>query len=243
MDAWEKRQQLYFRLFHLFEKYEELSIEQIRSLLGKDNISFTEEGLFDVFYDIYCKSGCLIRNDYWSGESTYKFLDRYFWDSSYSKHYYDFKVDDNEDKEFILISDTHIGNSKLESFSLIEGVYDYAVKRKVPKVFHLGDIFSGNLGNGFNKEEMMRQLNLFLEKYPDTSNDGVMTIACLGNHDEWIHGFFNKMKYAHNPLEALYDLRGLGNIIIVFRLFQENVLVRIFLIKKFILHIDYFIVL
>lgn len=201
---------LYCKLYTFFETYKELSIEQIRSLLRKDEISFCEKDLFDVLYTMYCKDGALVRNDKWTKEATFKLLDKYYWDSRYSEHYYNFDVDDHRDKDFILIADTHIGNPKLEDFSLIEEVYDYAVEKKIPKVFHLGDVFSGNTGNGISKEELLQQLNLFLNNYPDTAKDGVVTMANLGNHDEWLHGFFDQMRYTKDPVEALFDLRGLG---------------------------------
>ena len=49
----------------------------------------------------------------------------------------------SSDKRFVLIADTHIGNFEVQSFDIINGVYDYCVKNNIKHVFHLGDLFDG----------------------------------------------------------------------------------------------------
>lgn len=220
-------------IYELFYKYQELSINEIRSLLTEKNESFSEEDLLGVLYDIYCKRGMLVRTDYWEKDSTFKMVDSYYYDSAYSKHFYRFIDNGTKDKEFILISDTHIGNPDLENYHLLDNIYAYAAANNIQRVFHLGDIFAGKYANSFSANELDQQISLFKEMYPNTYSDGILTFANLGNHDEWINGFLNLNKTIKNPLNKIFDLRRLGEINESFNLIPRDRFYIKFSNKKF----------
>lgn len=210
---------LYSDVRSLFESNEKLTLSEIKSLLEKENKSFLSEDLFCVLNDLLVNDGILIKNDYWEKEAQYVYLDRHYWDSSYSRHYYSFEVDNCLDKKFLLIGDTHIGNNEMESFKLLDKVYDVAIREGATKCFHLGDVFEGKGTCNLTKEEELRQLYLFLENYPKPSPEEIKTYALVGNHDEWLHGFF-QLTYEHQ-LERCYDLRQLTKKIPSFYMFPR----------------------
>lgn len=192
---------------HLF--YDELSKKltpsEIKSLLTKQNITISDEDLHYLLTYMLVRYGELIREDYWTGEPVYTLLDYHHKDSSFSKHYYKFEVNDSNNKKILLLSDTHIGDSQKEDFKLLHNIYDFAIKNGATKCFHCGDLFAGSInGANLTEEEAFRQLKLFIEEYPHPNPNEMMTYANLGNHDEQLNEYF-KSRYWWE----YFDLRGL----------------------------------
>ena len=193
---------LAFIIENLFHKYKELTIEQISEFLNKE---YDLKEIYEAINYLLVYRGVIIRDDYWSKDAIFKYVsNEYFQNSFYTKHYYSFTVDDTNNKKFLLISDTHIGNSKLENYKMLYNVYEFALKNGVTNCFHMGDIFSGIIGKSWSEEDILNQISLFGESYPNF--DGIKTYALIGNHDEFINGFFNKYNM-FIPFE--YDLRQL----------------------------------
>ena len=189
----------------LFKKHKKLTLRQVQELLRQDGcLKSIEEIEYEVNL-LLADQGLLLRDDFWSKEALYRYIsNEHFQDSALTKSYYSFQVDDDQSKKFLLISDTHIGNPDLENFDMIKSVYQYAITHQITHCFHLGEIFSGIKLDDWNDEEILRQLNLFIEHYP--SSEKIKTYALIGNHDETIHGF-----YHHNILlPYTYDLRQLA---------------------------------
>lgn len=183
-----------------------LTIIQIKELLDNNNLFYTIEEINLALNILMVDYGKIIRDDYWSKECIYRYVSNsYFQNSSYTRHYYSFNVDDYNDKKILLISDTHIGNPELENFKLLQNIYDYASENDINKCFHLGDIFSGTYYQKWSEEEIEHQLDSFRSYYP--KNSEIKTYFLIGNHDEHIHGYFD---YKTNYIKSTYDLRQLS---------------------------------
>lgn len=212
-DAFGKILSLKSKVEKLFRTHYKLNISQIKSLLKADNISVTDEDLFAVMFQLFIDDGLIVKDDFWNKESEYHILNSRQENSVYSRNYYSYTVDNEENKDltFLLISDTHIGNKEIEDFKLLDKVYDKAIALGIKKCFHLGDIFAGKQKEIPTQDELLYQLNSFINNYPSPTKEELQTIALIGNHDEWIHGFFDIIK--NIQLEYLYDLRNLTDFI------------------------------
>ena len=183
----------------------------LKSLLQAKGFSFDDEDFFGIISKLLIYDGCIQRDDYWNRGAVYSYIKNpHLHDSSYSRHHYSFTVDDNiSDKHFVVIADTHIGNPNFEDFRMLDNIYDFAIADGVDKCFHMGDLFDGKIGKNFSEEEMLSQLNSFISFYPMPYPWEMCTYADIGNHDEYIHGFFHPdVKKEEQPY--LYDLRELN---------------------------------
>ena len=188
-----------------------LTILELKSLLHAKRFSFDDEDLFSIISNLLIQDGCIQRDDYWDRGAVYSYIKNlHLHNSSYSKHHYSFTVDDNvSDKSFVVIADTHVGHPEFEDFQMLDCIYDFAITEGVNKCFHMGDLFAGKIGKNFSKEEMVSQLNSFISSYPMPYPWEMCTYTNIGNHDEYIHGFFHpNIKDKQQPY--IYDLRDLN---------------------------------
>mgnify|MGYP005762158533 CR=1 FL=1 len=191
---------LIFIIEKLFINYGSLTINHIREILnGKYSIADIE---FAINY-LLVNRGIIVRDDFWSADAVYKYIaDKYLHDSTYTRHYFSFEVDDNKEKKVLLISDTHIGNSELENYKMLHNIYEFSLQHGVTKCFHMGDIFSRVVNGFWKREDILNQFSLFEKYYPNF--DEIKTYAIIGNHDEYINGFFEKQ-----PIPFKHELRQL----------------------------------
>lgn len=191
---------LVFIMEKLFCNYKNLTIKQISKLL---NDEYSIEQIYEAVNYLLVNQGVIVRNDYWSTDPIYSYVSsKHYQNSSFTKHYYSFNVDDIKSKKFLLISDTHIGNSELENYKMLHAIYEFALQQGITKCFHMGDIFSGLISKNWNENDILKQFFLFNKFYPNYNE--IKTYALIGNHDEYINGFFNP-----RPLPFEYDLRQL----------------------------------
>ena len=196
-------------LEELFYKFSNLNMLQIKQNLECKGLSYTIDEINLAISILMVVYGKIVRDDFWSTEPVYKYIsNRYFQNSSYTRHYYSFNVDDYNNKKFLLISDTHIGNPELENFQMLQNIYNFAISNGVNKCFHLGDIFSGSYYEKWSRDEMQYQLNLFVSYYP--KNSEIKTYSLIGNHDESLHGYF---EYKKSYEKSIYDLRQLSKFV------------------------------
>lgn len=184
---------------------------ELKSLLQTKEFSFDDEDFFGVISMLLISDGCIQRDDYWNRGAVYSYIKNpHLHDSGYSRHYYSFTVDDNvSDKCFVVLADTHVGHPEFEDFRMLDGIYSFAIGDGADKCFHMGDLFTGKMGDCFSKEEMLDQINSFISSYPKPYPWEMRTYVNVGNHDEYLHGFFHPdVKKEEQPY--LYDLRGLN---------------------------------
>ncbi len=192
--------QLEFIIGKLFFKYGELTIKQISSILKNE---YTIKDIELVISYLFVNRGIIVRDDYWDADPIYKYItDKHLHDSVYTRHYFSFNVDNNQNKKILLISDTHIGNSELENYKMLHNIYEFGLNHGVTKCFHMGDIFSRIVNESWKREDILNQFSLFEKYYPNF--DEIKTYAIIGNHDEYINGFFEKQ-----PIPFKYELRQL----------------------------------
>lgn len=185
------------------------NLSSIKSILNSNNIFLSNEEIFETLIFMLVNKGSIIRKDFWNKEPEYTLLTERYHDSSYTRNYYSFNCDSNEDKKFLLISDTHIGNNEIENIVLINNLYDYAIDRGASKCFHLGDLFEGNLSISNEAiDDFLRRMNKFKNEYPSPNPKEMMTYAIKGNHDKNIEKILNSLTYEntflfHNDLRRL----------------------------------------
>ena len=170
--------------------FETVSISRIKNYLDSKNISYTMDDLNACLNILLCEFSSIARHDCYSGEVLYEKLSERYQDTRYAKGFSDFYDDCKfNNKRFVLIADTHIGNVEVQSFDIINGVYNYCIKNNINNVFHLGDLLDGLkpsvLGDD-RLEKFDEQIKVFLDNYPNI--DGIKTYSICGNHDEVIHG-------------------------------------------------------
>lgn len=163
-----------------------------------NEIMFNNKMIYDVVESLLVAKGIIVRNDFINNEPEYTLLDKHLWSSSYSKSYSNLSDTDTEDKEILLISDTHIGNERIEDFKLLRNLYEYALNRKIKTCLHLGDLFDKNI-NGY--ADFLSNINLFMNNYPTAQ---IRTYAILGNHDLAYQDYFNSLSTFRN-----FDFRSL----------------------------------
>lgn len=111
----------------LFQTKDKLTLSEIEKLLTRQKYPYTKEELLCAIDSLFIDRGIIIKNDFWDQEAEYIRVDRHRESSSYSKHYYSFKVDNYETKKFLLIADTHIDNDEMEDFRLLDSLYNYSI--------------------------------------------------------------------------------------------------------------------
>ena len=196
----DKMYHLVFIIEKLFCNYRNLTIRQISKIL---NDEYSIEEIYEIVDYLLVDKAIIVRDDYWNADPVYRYVCyEYYQNSARTKHYYSFNVSDIKSKKFLLISDTHIGNSELENYKMLHNVYEFSIKCGITKSFHMGDIFSGLISENWNEEDILRQFFLFGKFYPNF--DEIKTYALVGNHDEYINGFLDR-----RPLPFEYDLRQL----------------------------------
>ena len=196
--------ELFENIFNIFlhcncHDNQSFSFDEIKSILKSRNILFDDVQL-NYALNILVSAGfeTIVRDDYYSGKTSYRKLSERFKASDYSMHYCNF-IDDMmyQDKKFVLIADTHIGNGVLQDFKVLDNIYDYCNLNDISVVFHLGDVFDGvkpansqtDLIRGIDNDYgrgIISQIKDFNNNYPNCN--GIITYSVCGNHDVLIHG-------------------------------------------------------
>ena len=199
----EKIYNLTLILEKIFQNYKNLNIKQIYELLNKE-YNLTE--INEAINYLLIEKGIIVRDDFWQKDAIYRYVSReYYQNSSLTKYYCSFNVDDYKSKKFLLLSDTHIGNFQLENYELLNNIYNFCIQQGVTKCFHTGDIFSSNCEISYSNKQIEKLFYLFNNFFPKCEE--IKTYALLGNHDERINGFFNQ-----KPIDYQYDLRQLNRL-------------------------------
>ena len=168
------------------------TLEQIQDELHQKGYFFSDKEVYMVLYKLICNWERVVRDDYWSGPSQYKYLDRYYWEHNVQRKYYSLEDDSvGTPKVMAFLSDTHIGNDKVYNAKIINGFYEFAVKNNATRCFHLGDLFEGirNVSDLEKEKEMFRQFEIFEKEYPFAPE--ILTFCLLGNHDKTIDDFLS----------------------------------------------------
>ena len=208
-----------FEIRRFFERYSSLTLSEIKALLSLSKEDYNEDMIKECLYNLLVRYGVIIKDDYWDGEPRYHYVESYRQDSTYTKSYYSFEANHCQNKKILLIADTHIGNPEFENFRVLRKVYEKGIELGANKCFHLGDIFTGIYGD-YSDEQIEKQIEAFIEHYPNPDQSEMMTYALLGNHDEWIRGSVNHiLKYGQ---AYYYDFRCLSRYIPSFYTFQRK---------------------
>lgn len=172
------------------DAYRLFSINDLISYLDYKNIEYTLDELKVCLNILLCEFSSIARHDLYSGKVLYEKLSERYQDTRFAKGFCDFYDDCKyDDKRFVLIADTHIGNYEVQSFDIINGIYNYCVDNNINNVFHLGDLLDGlkpNVLGNDRLEKFDEQIKIFLDNYPNIN--GIKTYSICGNHDEVIHG-------------------------------------------------------
>jgi len=170
--------------------FEMVTIDDIMKYLDKKNVPYTLEQIKICLNILLCEFSSIARHDCYSGIEYFEKLSERYQDTRYARGFCDFYDDcSSSDKRFVLIADTHIGNFEVQSFDIINGVYDYCVKNNIKHVFHLGDLFDGLKPNVLGEDRINKfdeQIKIFLDNYPNVPD--IKTYSLCGNHDELING-------------------------------------------------------
>lgn len=169
------------------------SILDIQKLLQEKNVYASKDAIQKAIVFSQVTLGNVLRSDSYQNGDKYLAVDSYRRKSNYTKFYYDLNLDHCD--QILVISDTHIGNTDMEDFSLIHCIYDYAAKKGISTIIHLGDLFEGVKNTTLSSddiEEMNRQINLFIEKYPHPYSSEIKTYALVGNHDKLINDYLEQ---------------------------------------------------
>ena len=189
-----------------------VSIDEIINYLNNKNVSYSIDDLYVCLNILLCEFSSIARHDFYSGKVLYEKLSERYQDTRYAKSFCDFYDDcSDSNKKFVLIADTHIGNCEVQSFDIINGIYDYCLNNNIVNVFHLGDLFDGLKPNVLGDERLKKfdeQIKIFLDNYPDIS--GIKTYSICGNHDEVIHGADGVSCFINIDCPTFRDLRTLS---------------------------------
>lgn len=169
------------------------SILDIQQMLQEKNVYVNKEEIQKALVFSQVTLGNVLRGDSYQNGDKYLAVDSYRAKSNYTKFYYDLNLDCCD--QLLLISDTHIGNSNMEDFPLIHSIYDYAAKKGISTIIHLGDLLEGVKNTTLTNddiEEINRQINLFIEKYPHPHPSEIKTYALVGNHDKLINDYLEQ---------------------------------------------------
>ncbi len=182
------------------------TLQEIVTILRSRNIELDEKIIYKILHSLLTNEKRILRHDHWDKEPIYEYLDKYYWDSSYQRSYYSLDSEEPKTQQFLLISDTHIGNEDIFNPRILHSIYDYAIKKGYKKCFHLGDLFDGNqsIGRTLNdwsytskniedlnnfEDEFKRQINIFINEYPKPTKEEMMTYGIIGNHDDILNKF------------------------------------------------------
>ena len=209
-----KRLPLYCTVCDIIQQHPDgITDLELKSLLEAKGILLDDKDFFGVISDLLTYEGSIQRDDYWNQGAVYSYIDSSrLRNSSYSRHHYSFTVDDCvSDKIFVHMADTHIGNPEFEDFRMLDSLYDFVIGEGATVCFLLGDQFHGpkDKNKMFSKEEMLNQLNSFISFYPNPSPREMRTYANIGNHDEFIQGFFHPR--VDSRQRCTFDLRRLNS--------------------------------
>ena len=165
-----------------------ISLYKIKKYLNKKNIIYTDDELNTVLSILQCEFSLIVRHDTYSGEVYYQKLNERYQDSKYSSKFYSFCDDINYiDKRFVLLSDSHIGNNRLQSFDIINSVYKYCSDNNVKLVFNIGEIFDKLDDNSYKT---------FINNYPNIDNIRTYSICSNNikkiNRDKNLFNVYNR---------------------------------------------------
>ncbi len=166
------------------------TLDEIQAELRSKGYIYTDKDVCKVLYKLISNWERVVRDDYWSSPSKYKFLDKYYWEHNVQRHYYSLEDDAPGTKKIMaFLSDTHLGNDKVYNRKVIDGFYDFAIKNGATRCFHLGDLFDGlkNVPDSDKERELFRQLEIFEMEYPYVKE--MITLCLPGNHDKTINDF------------------------------------------------------
>ena len=120
----------------------------------------------------------------------------------------------NQTTEFsvLAISDTHF-ISPYEDRKATDKIYDFASKKRIKYVFHLGDFVHGgdsNCGYTFNQKKFLQ----LLKTYPQDNQ--VTTFLILGNHDYYLlhKSMYNISNVIKNNILDIIPIGKSGNILV-----------------------------
>ena len=115
------------------------------------------------------------------------------------------------EKDLIIISDTHIGSNKA-NIDYIKYVYDYAHQNNIHNIIHGGDLIESNFIKDKVIEEYKKlgeQLDYCSEVYPKV--EGIKTHVLLGNHDyDAILNLLGSYKEFNGHFDKRKDINILG---------------------------------
>lgn len=178
-----------------------LSISELEKLLESINFKTSKKEIWEMMQFLSINYGCLLRDDYWNQEVRYTYLGKNYWNSDYSRNYYSISSNNTIVESFLVISDTYLGNSKLEDLKLINNIYNYALKKGIKKCFHLGNLFAST--DVVNKEQIDKQLVDFTDNYPNLNE--IMTYSIMGEYDKKVNEYLQDKNWWE-----YCDLRGLA---------------------------------
>lgn len=188
------------------------TLKLLSDILNKNNKKFTQEDLNTVVNMFIANLEKVVRIDRWNEEPLYMVLDERHERHNYQRSYFDFRDSaPSNNKKFIVISDTHIGNEEVQNFELLHNVYQFALDTKINYIFHLGDIFQrvDNVPIDEQYAKTIENIKFFLKNYPKVDEKILKTIALLGNHDLTIYGTAGTSKFVDTTYQQIFDLRNL----------------------------------
>lgn len=205
-------------------EYNGLNINAIREKLIKRGIIASKKDIYMMLQLLLSSHQNIVRDDYFSKESEYKMLDDYYWKSKLQQFRYSFKDDCIGIKAMLLVSDIHIGNDKMFNAKLLNNIYDYAIKNGATITLNFGDLFEGlselnideyreSVGRDCiesNIEEFLRQLKIFINDYPNPTQEEMRTFCLLGNHDKTMQLFMKLASFYYFFRFRDFDLRMLS---------------------------------
>ncbi len=183
-----------------------MSLDELYNRFQSMHKEIDRRTIYEILLCLLTNEKRLIRYDNWDKEPVYEYLDKYYWDSSYQRAQYTLDAEKKLPRDFLLISDTHIGDENIFDPKILHSIYDYAIKKGIKICFHLGDLFHGkpSIAKTLNdwsyteenlkdindfEEELKRQLNIFINEYPKPTKEEMMTYGIIGNHDKLIRQF------------------------------------------------------
>ena len=190
----------YYDQFYQYQKY---TMNDIIQLLNAIDISQESRDILRNQNNLYqcltllAMQGFVVVGDVINGDDTYQILPRCMMQRSYFARHSDITI--GEGKRFLVVSDTHIGDSMVEDFDLIDKVFHYARDiLGIDTALHLGDVFQGirldkgpYAGYSYFSSEVQKILDEQLEKFKKYFPDYMKVIAIAGNKDESIVDYLN----------------------------------------------------
>ncbi len=202
--------------FYEYKDYTLKEIMEIIKLYNDNSISKqVKERLLDIkklqdYLMLLSIKGLIVINYGINECNSYRRVPVSLVNSVYTRNYY--KININNPKKILLISDTHIGNEKVEDFNLINKVFKYAEEEHgIDTAIHLGDVFEGirldkgrYSGLSMDSPEVKQIIENQLEKFKKYFPENLKVIAIEGNHDNNILKYLNQMNYLGYPLNQHY---------------------------------------